>query len=47
MRKFTTRDGQVYYTICIPLALVPAILNATHGNLMSGHLGKEKFFITI
>ncbi len=47
MRKFTTADGQVYYTVCIPRALVPALLNATHGNLMSGHLGKEKFFVTL
>ena len=47
MRKFTTKDGQVYYTVCIPINLVPALLNATHGNLISGHLGKEKFYITL
>ena len=47
MRKFTTRDGQVYYTVCIPIALVPALLNATHGNLMNGHLGKEKYCLTL
>jgi hypothetical protein len=37
MRKFTTNDGQVYYTVCIPAALIPALLTATHGNLLSGH----------
>jgi hypothetical protein len=47
MRKFTTSDGQVYYTVCIPRVIVPALLNATHGNLMSGHLGKEKFYVTL
>jgi len=47
MRKFTTNEGQVYYTVCIPEALVPALLNATHGNLLSGHLGKEKFYLTL
>ena len=47
MRKFTTRDGQVYYTVCIPMNLVPALLSATHGNLISGHLGKENFYITL
>jgi hypothetical protein len=47
MRKFTTSDGQVYYTVCIPVALIPALLTATHGNLLSGHLGKEKFYLTL
>jgi hypothetical protein len=47
MRKFTTRDGQVYYTVCIPMVLVPALLNATHGSLINGHLGKEKYCLTL
>jgi hypothetical protein len=47
MRKFTTRDGQVYYTVCSPMVLVPALLNATHGNLINGLLGKEKYCLTL
>jgi hypothetical protein len=47
IKKSTTVDGQVYYTVCIPRSLVPSLLSSTHGNLLSGHLGKEKYFLTM
>ena len=47
MKKSTTADGQVYYTVCILRALVPSLLSSTHENLLIGHLGKEKYLLTL
>ena len=45
MRQFTTKDGQAYHTICVPLSLVDILLKSAHGNLLTGHHGSTKFLL--
>jgi len=44
-RQFTTKDGQIYTTICVPQSLVNILLQSAHGNLLTGHHGSTKFLL--
>ena len=43
MRRFLTKDGQEYDVICVPSKLVPMLLQSTHGSLVGGHHGGQRY----
>ena len=45
MRKFTTKDGQEFETLCIPKQLVNLLLQSTHGSLLGGHHGSTRYLL--
>ena len=45
MRQRSTRDGQEYEVVCVPRRIVGSLLDSTHGNLLSGHHGSQRYLL--
>lgn len=45
IRRFETKDGEEYEAVCVPAKLVKLLLRSTHGTLMAGHQGSQKYLM--
>ena len=43
MRSVQTKDMQDYLVICVPKAVVKPLLEASHGSLLCGHFGSNRY----
>ena len=48
LRQFvTTKDQEIFNVVCVPKGMVKLLLESSHGNLMYGHLGKQRFILSM
>ena len=45
MRKISTKDGQQFEVVVIPVAIVKILLESTHNSFNRGHFGSEKYLL--
>ena len=47
LRQLKTRDGQEFDVVCVPRSLVDVLLDSTHGNLLAGHHGSQRYYLNM
>ena len=47
MRRFLSNDNESYTVVCVPQSLVSYLLTSSHGNLLHGHIGKQRYILNM
>ena len=47
MRKMSSKEGHQFDVVCVPRALVKALLDSTHGSLLVGHFGSQRYLLNM
>ena len=47
MRQFVSKDKEMYKVVCVPISLVKYLLTSSHGNLLHGHIGKQRYILNM